>query len=198
MRKIIAFALALAMLALTGCGGAQPVKKISFDDYDGVTIEYTCESPDGGKAKGTIAYKKIATGYVFYEIADDGTEYVCETEGDKCGSFSKVKGSDKFLYQEVDFGDSSVFSDDAAYYRYNFAYYGFDYEKELGELKFEKQTDCEVNGRACYVYTAEYDGSVMKISVDKENGLWFSVEDSGVVYTVTKFDFNADIIPEYK
>ena len=65
-------------------------------------------------------------------------------------------------------------------------------------LKFEKQTDCEVNGRACYVYTAEYDGSVMKISVDKENGLWLSVEDSGVVYTVTKFDFNADIIPEYK
>ena len=197
MRKIIAFALALALLTLTGCSGKYPEKKISFDDHEGVTLEYTCKSPDK-ETKGTIAYKRIETGFVFYEITDDGTEYVCETEGDKYASFSRVKGADKFLYEEVDFGVGSIFTDDLAYYRYNFAYYGFDFEEELGKLEFKKQEDCEVSGRACYVYTAEYDGSVLKISVDKENGIWLSVEDSGVVYTVTKFDFNADIIPEYK
>ena len=187
----------LAVLVLTGCSKEYPEKKISFDDYEGVTIEYACNSSEG-EVTGTMAYKKTELGYVFYEIAGDGTEYVCETEGENFASFSKVKGADKFLYEELDFGEGSVFSDDAAYYRYNFAYYGFDFEKELGRLDFKKQEDGEISGRACYVYTAEYDGSVMKISVDKENGLWLSVEDSGVVYTVTTFDFNADIIPDYK
>ena len=197
MRKVIAGAVVAVMLTFSGCASKYPEKKISFDDYEGVTIEYTCESAEG-EAQGTIAYKKTECGFVFYEIADDGTEYVCETEGDEFASFVKAKDGDKFSYQEVAFGENSVFSDDAAYYRYNFAYYGFDFGKELGKLEFEKQADGEVGGRACYVYTAEYDGSVMKISVDKENGLWLSVEDSGVVYTVTKFEFNADIIPEYK
>ncbi len=198
MKKLTLLCVMLALFLLTSCGGEElPEKKISFDDFDGVTIEYTCVSGDG-TAEGTIAYKKTEDGYIFYEITDDGTEYVCETEGETFASFVRVSGADGFVYQEVSFGENSVFADDAAYYRYNFAYYGFDYAKELGELEFKKQADATVGDRACYVYTAEYDGSEMTVFVDKENGLWLSVEDGGVVYTVTSFCFDGDVIPEYK
>ncbi len=196
MKKITLLLVTLALL-LTSCGTELPEKKISLEDHDGATIEYTCVA-GAETTEGTIAYKKTEDGYVFYEITDDGTEYVCETAGEALASFVRTPGSEKFAYQEVSFGENSVFEDDAAYYRYNFACYGFDYAKELGELEFKKQADAKVGERDCFVYTAEYDGSEMKISVDKENGLWLSVEDGGVVYTVTDFRFDGDIIPDYK
>ena len=56
----------------------------------------------------------------------------------------------------------------------------------------------KVSGRDCFVYTTQYDGSEMKISVDKETGVWICVEEGDVAYTVTKLELNADVIPQYR
>ena len=47
MKKTIAGVLMLAVLVLTGCSKEYPEKKISFGDYEGVTIEYACNSSEG-------------------------------------------------------------------------------------------------------------------------------------------------------
>lgn len=197
MKKIIALALAALMLCLSACSSGKLEKTVSFDEHEAVTIKYVYDNK-ASESEGVLAYKRTDKGFIFYEMTSGGTEYVCETEGSGCASFIRAENSEEFLYQQVNFDEGSGFSDDAAYYRYSFACYGFDYEKELGELEMKKTGSKTVSGRECDVYAFTLNESEVTVSVDRETGIWLCWEEGGVSYTVTEFSFDANVIPKYR
>ena len=197
MKKIIALVLAALIFCLSACSSGKLEKSVSFEEHEAVTIKYVYDNKVS-ESEGVLAYKKTDKGFVFYEMTSGGTEYVCETEGSGCASFIRAENSEEFLYQQVNFDEGSGFSDDAAYYRYSFACYGFDYEKELGELTFENVGETTISGRDCYIYGFTLEGSDVSICVDKETGIWMCWEEGGASYTVKEFSFDANVIPVYR
>ena len=203
MKRIIAVILALSVcLVFCACDNAgasvgeklsEPEKLISMDKTDAVTLEISF-----GEDTTHLAYKKTDDGFVFYEKTADGTENICVTEGDESASFVRGAGQSVFVYTEIDYESIGWFESDVEYYLYNFACYGFDYEEELGKAEFVKRENEKIDGRDCYVYDAEVEGSSVTLSVDVETGLWLKWAEASGEAVIKSFSFDAEVIPEYK
>ena len=107
-------------------------------------------------------------------------------------------GQSVFVYTEIDYESIGWFESDVEYYLYNFACYGFDYEEELGKAEFVKRDNEKIDGRDCYVYDAEVEGSSVTLSVDVETGLWLKWAEASGEAVIKSFSFDAEVIPEYK
>lgn len=182
-----------------------PEKTADFDDYDKLTVYTETKAPNGTTKEVLSYYDGGDTKIYFYEInmIDDNFTigYHTNVTDGKSVSYSCGWGD----YQIID-GIMDGVSDEE-WQHLNFAYAGFDPEKDKTIIEYVKCEDDTLDGKDCYVYTVKYENDpemVEEISdstvwVDKETGLWlkssFTIDGEEVIRTVTAVEESVSAIP---